>query len=172
MTRAFVGVGSNIDPAENVREALGLLAKEMRVVAVSTVYETEPEERPEQPLYYNCVVEVETEAPPLELKHSLRVIEERLGRQRSADRYAARAIDLDLLIYDDLVMRTAELTLPDPDVARRPYLAAGLSELAPTLALPGTDLTMAALAEKLPRRGMRPLDEYTAALRREVAHGR
>jgi 2-amino-4-hydroxy-6-hydroxymethyldihydropteridine diphosphokinase len=160
-----------LDPADNVRKALRLLAKDMRVVAVSTVYETEPERRPDQPRYYNCVVEIETEEEPPELKRALRRIEERLGRVRTADKYASRTIDLDLLIYDDLTTETEALTLPDPDISNRPYLAAALAELAPALALPGTGLTMAALAERLPGPGMRALDEYTATLRREVAHG-
>ena len=171
MARAFVGVGSNIDPAQNVRKALRLLAEDMRVVAVSTVYETEPEGRPEQPCYYNCVIEIETEAAPPDLKRSLREIEDRLGRVRTADRYASRTIDLDVLAYDELATETADLTLPDPDIATRAYLAAGLAELAPALALPGIGMTAAELAEKPPKRGMRALDEYTAALRREVAHG-
>jgi 2-amino-4-hydroxy-6-hydroxymethyldihydropteridine diphosphokinase len=171
MARAFVGVGSNIDPADNVRKALRLLAKDMRVVAVSTVYETEPEGRPDQPRYYNCVVEIETEEDPPELKRALRRIEERLGRVRTADKYASRTIDLDLLAYDDLVIETAELTLPDPDIATRAYLAAALAELAPELALPGIGMTAAELARKLSKRGLRALVEYTAALRREVAHG-
>jgi 2-amino-4-hydroxy-6-hydroxymethyldihydropteridine diphosphokinase len=171
MARAFVGVGSNIDPAENVKKALLLLAQEMRVAGVSTVYETEPEGRHEQPRYCNCVVEIDTEAPPAELKRALREIEERLGRVRTADRYASRTIDLDVLAYDELTLQTPDLTLPDPDIATRAYLAAGLAELAPALALPGIDLTAAELAKKLPKRGMRALDEYTAALRREVIHG-
>jgi len=172
MTRAFVGVGSNIEPAENVRAALRLLAKDTRVVAVSTVYETEPEERPEQPRYFNCVVEIETEAPPRELKRTLRAIEERLGRVRSDDRYAPRAVDLDLLVYDDVAGQAEGTTLPNPDIVSRPYLAVALAELAPDLTLPGTDVTAAEMAKSLSRRGMRALGEYSAALKREVAHGR
>jgi len=171
MARAFVGIGSNLDPAQNVRTALRLLAQDMRVVAVSTVYETEPEGRPGQPRYYNCVVEIETEAVPTELKRALQGIEDRLGRVRTADRYASRTIDLDVLAYDELATETADLTLPDPDITTRAYLAAGLAELAPTLALPRIVLTAAELAEKLPKQGMRALDEYTAALRKEVVHG-
>jgi len=172
MARAFIGVGSNIDPAENVGKALRLLAKEMRVVAVSTVYETEPEGRPDQPHYYNGVAEIETEAPPAQLKRALRAIEERLGRAPRMDRYAPRTIDLDVLVYDDVVAQTEELTLPDPDIATRPYLAVALAELAPDLALPGIAMTAAELAKKLPKQGMRALDGYSTALRREVAHGR
>ncbi len=172
MTRAFIGVGSNIDPVANVREALRAMSKEMRVATVSTVYETEPEARPGQPLYYNCVVEAETEMPPLELKRALRATEERLGRRRSADKYAPRPIDLDLLLYDDLATQSEELTLPDPEIERRAYLAVALAELAPELSLPGTSTTLRDLAQSLPQKGMRPLEEYTSALRREVADGR
>ncbi|MGA2286405.1 MAG: 2-amino-4-hydroxy-6-hydroxymethyldihydropteridine diphosphokinase [Dehalococcoidia bacterium] len=171
MTRAFIGVGSNIEPAANVRKALKAMSEEMRVIALSTVYQTEPEARPDQPPYYNCVVELETDAPPPELKRALGAIEERLGRRRSEDRYAPRPIDLDLLVYDDLAMQSDELTLPDPEIERRAYLAVALAELAPELSLPGRNETMAELARRLPRHGMRPLEEYTSALRKEVADG-
>ena len=123
MARVFVGVGSNIEPADNVRRAVRLLVQEMRVINISTVYETKAEGRREQPPYYNCVVEVESEAPPAELKRSLRSIEDRLGRVRGEDKYAPRSIDLDVLIYDDVVMQSEEIVLPDPDIADRPYLA-------------------------------------------------
>jgi 2-amino-4-hydroxy-6-hydroxymethyldihydropteridine diphosphokinase len=172
VTRAFIGVGSNIEPAANVRKALQAMSDEMRVIAESTVYETEAESRPEQPPYYNCVVEVDTKTPPLELKRQLRAIEERLGRRRSEDRYAPRPIDLDLLLYDDLALQSEELTLPDPEVERRAYLAVALAELAPEMSLPGRTETIAELARRLPHEGMRPLEDYTSALRKEAADGR
>jgi len=172
VTGAFIGVGSNIEPAANVRKALQVMSEEMRVVATSTVYETEAESHPEQPPYYNCVVEVETETPPLELKRRLRAIEERLGRRRSEDRYAPRPIDLDLLLYDNQAMQSEELTVPDPEIERRAYLAAGLAELAPELSLPGRTETLAELARRLPHEGMRPLEDYTSALRKEATDGR
>ncbi len=169
--RAFIGVGSNIEPATNLRKALVELAREMRVTGISTVYETAAEERPEQPRYYNCVVEVETKAGPVELKRLLRQTERRLGRVRTEDKYASRTIDLDILAYDALSLKTEELTLPDPEIAERPYLAAGLAELAPDLTLPDIDGTPAEMAKRLPTHGMQALDEYTTALRREALHG-
>ncbi len=115
--RAFVAVGSNIEPARKVREALRLLAARMRVVGVSTVYRTKALERPEQEDYYNCVVEVETDAPPLALRSgALRRIEAALGRKRSGDRFAPRTIDLDLIAYEGVEMKTESLTLPDPEI--------------------------------------------------------
>lgn len=172
MARAFISVGSNIHPAKNVREAIHLLALRTRIVGISTVYQTEAEDRPEQPSYYNCLVEIVTEIPPIELKYEiLRKIEEALGRERGADKYAPRTIDLDLIVYDDLVMETRELKLPDPQILSRPYVAIPLGELAPGLVLPGLGLGLEKAAEKLPRDQMEPLHRYTADLRKEMELG-
>ncbi len=172
MTRAFVGVGSNIEPEVNVRKAVHLLSLRTRILGVSTVYLTEPEGRPEQPPYYNCVVEIEASLPPAELKHAvLRQIEDELGRKRSEDKFAQRTIDLDLIVYGDLVLRTEDLMIPDPDILRRPFLALPLSELAPELKLPGSRLEVKEAAAALPRDKMKPLTGYTDMLRREILHG-
>jgi len=169
VARAFIAVGSNIEPAENVRAAVRLLAARVRVEGISTVYQTEPLGRPEQESYYNCVVEVATDLGPRELKWSvLRPIEERLGRVRGEDRYAARTIDLDVIVYGEAAFEEEGLTLPDPEILRRPFLAVPLAELAPGLSLPGLGVTAEEAAERLPREGMRPLDGYTESLRREV----
>jgi 2-amino-4-hydroxy-6-hydroxymethyldihydropteridine diphosphokinase len=172
VARAFVSVGSNINPAENVRKAIHMLALQARIVGVSTIYLTEAEGRPEQPPYYNCVVEIETEAPPVELKHQvLRCIEEDLGRERSEDEYAPRPIDLDLIVYDDLVMETDDLTLPDPQILHRPFLAIPLHELAQELKLPGLNMRIEEVVAALPQGSMKPLENYTKLLRRDIRHG-
>ena len=171
MTRAFIAVGSNINPAENVLEAIDRLAEQTRVVAVSTVYRTEPLGRPEQPPYYNCVAEIETEIPPLALKQQvLRRVEADLGRERGEDKYAPRTIDLDLVVYDDLIVDTDDLTLPDPQILHRPFLAIPLRELAPRLTLPGLDRPMKEVAAQPPG-SMQPLENYTLLLRRTIRHG-
>lgn len=173
MARAFVSVGSNIDPADNTRAAVRLLAAKAHLRGISTVYLTEAEGRPEQPPYYNCVVEIETSLPPGALKHLvLRRIEDELGRKRSGDKYAPRTIDLDLILYDDLVLKTDDLTLPDPQILLRPFLAFPLLELAPALRLPGTDVRIEEATAGLSRDRMKPLEGYTALLKKEIAHGR
>ena len=173
MARAFVGVGSNVDPAENVERAIYLLSATAKVRGISTVYLTEAVGRPGQPPYYNCVVELETEVMPAELKQQvLRRIEKELGRIRSNDRYAARTIDLDLILYDQLVTTTGDLTLPDPDIVRRPFLAIPLQELAPDLKLPGSDLRINEIAAALPQNAMKPLQDYTERLRKGTLHER
>ncbi|MGO8704995.1 MAG: 2-amino-4-hydroxy-6-hydroxymethyldihydropteridine diphosphokinase [Candidatus Brocadiia bacterium] len=167
MTRAFVAVGSNIAPARNVREALRRLALDETVARISTVYRAPAEGRPEQPKYYNCVVEIETATPPRDLKFRvLRRIENELGRERTADKCAARTIDLDLIWYGDLVMDADDLVLPDPQIARRPFLAVPLCQLAPDLVIPGSSLRICDAAAGLPRDGMEPLETYGDSLRK------
>ena len=173
MTRAFVSMGSNIEPEENTEKAIRLLGGEVRITGISTIYLTEAEGRPEQAKYYNCVVEIETDTSPGELKHGvLRRIENELGRTRSDDAFAPRTIDLDLILYNDLVMATEDLTLPDPDIVRRPFLAIPLQELAPGLVLPGSGLRIDEVASAMKRQNMKPLADYTEHIRKEVLHER
>lgn len=171
MTRAFVGIGSNIDPEMNVKEALRQLKKQVSLRAISTVYLTEPIGPTIQPPFYNCVIEIATQLQPQELKHAvLQRIEEVLGRKRTSDKFAPRTIDLDLLLYDDLAMTTDGLTIPDPDIVRRPFLAVALYELAPGLVLPGSNENVDEAAATLSRDGMQPLAAYTDLLRKEILH--
>ncbi len=173
MARAFVSVGSNIDPERNVRSALRLLGEQVAIRAVSTVYLTEPIGPAGQPPYYNCVADVETALAPLDLKQIvLRGIETAQGRDRTGDKYAPRTIDLDLILYDEVVMATDELVLPDPDILQRPFLAIALRELAPGLVLPGSGKAISDAAPPLPHEMMKPLESYTELIRKEILHGR
>lgn len=170
MVRAFVSVGSNIDPARNVRAALGLLSARVRLSALSTVYLTAALGRPEQDPYYNCVVAIETDLAPHTLKHGvLRPIEDALGRRRTADKFAPRAIDLDLIAYGDLVLDEDGMRLPDPEILERPFLAVPLCELAPGWKVAGRNRAIEAVAAALGSAGMRALPDYTRRLRQELA---
>src|SRR5574340_163353 len=160
MARAFIGIGSNIEPAENVLAAIRSLARRARLNGISTVYLTQALGRPEQPPYYNCVVEIETEAPPAEVKYDLlRDIENSLGRQRTEDKYAPRTIDLDLIVYGDLMLDADGIKLPDPEILERPLLAIPLFELAPDLVLAGYGLRISKIAARLTQDGMQPLTD-------------
>jgi 2-amino-4-hydroxy-6-hydroxymethyldihydropteridine diphosphokinase len=139
MIDAYLGVGSNIRPEENFRKALNVLQHYVDVVAVATVYRTAPIGRPEQGEYLNSVWQIETHYPPEHIKFRiLRHLEADLGRRRTTDKYAPRPIDLDLILYGDLVVHSDDLVLPDPDIRTRWFLAVPLLELAPTLILPDT----------------------------------
>lgn len=170
MTRAFIGIGSNIEPEKNVRAAVRSLAQQTHVAGISMVYCTDALDRPEQPHYFNCVVEIETAIPYAEVKHGiLRPIENSLGRKRSEDQYAPRTIDLDLILYGDLVVDGEDVKLPDPEILERPFLALPLFELAPDLVLAGYNLRIGEIAARLPRDGMRPLENFTRLLREETS---
>ena len=168
MTRVFVAVGSNIDPDRNVIEALRRISSEVCILAISTVYLSEAMGRPEQSPYYNCVVEIDTNISPENLKALLGTIEEDLGRRRGPDKNAPRTIDLDLILYDDLVLKTEKITLPDPEILRRPFLAVPLHELAPDLILHGLGTNISDVITALSLEQIQPLSEYTKFVRKQL----
>ncbi len=169
MVRAFIGMGSNIEPASNVHAALLALSRQTHITGVSTIYLTEALGDTAQAAYYNGVAEIATEMPARDIKFGLlRRIEDDLGRKRTADRYAARTIDLDLIVYGDLVLDEDGLRLPDPDILKRAFLALPLCELAPELTLPGYDVSICELAGGMTHEGMQPLHDYTMCLRADL----
>lgn len=168
--RVFLGVGSNLAPREHLPRALAGLRAFAPVTAVSTCYVTPPIGRPEQPPYVNAVFEVATALGPLALRSALRDLEARLGRRRTADRFASREIDLDVLLHGDHVLTCGPLLLPDPDLRTRVFLALPLLELAPLLVLPDTGEPLAEVARRLPASEMTPDPELTRALRAGLRH--
>lgn len=172
MARVFVGVGSNVEPEVHVPRALEQLDEAAGIVGVSTFYATPALERPADPPFVNGVVELRDALGPAATKALLGRIEEREGRQRTRDRFAPRAIDLDLLLHGEVLSAAAGLPLPHPDVARRRFVALPLLELAPDLVLPGSGTSLAALARALPPHPMEPLPELSRELKRRYAHER
>ncbi len=135
--RVYIGVGSNIDPESNIPRALELLAARAHVEAVSTFYQTAPLLRPGDPPFLNGVARARTWLDADVLKFEiLRGIETQLGRVRGGDAYAPRPIDLDILLFDTLIIDAPGLRVPDPDLWNRPFLAVPLLELEPRLVLP------------------------------------
>ncbi|MBI5642931.1 MAG: 2-amino-4-hydroxy-6-hydroxymethyldihydropteridine diphosphokinase [Deltaproteobacteria bacterium] len=163
--RAYISIGSNIDPEENMKKALLELSRKTRLTGLSTVYKTEPEGRSGQRYFLNSVAEIETSLPPEEVKFQiLRVIEDDLGRVRTEDKYADRTIDMDLILYGDMAIEKEGLKIPDPEILRRPFLAIPLFELRPGLKLPSGEGIKDAAAN-LPGERMSPLPEYTEELK-------
>ena len=163
MPRVFVSVGSNVYPEKNVTRALRLLNDELGIRAISTFYRTPALNRPQDPPFVNGVVEVGDALGPLDLKKVLQNIERTVGRERTADRYAPRTVDLDLLLYGDRVTH--------PDIRERPFVAIPLLELAPDLILPDSGKALRSIVDSLPRYPMEPLADLTRRLRTEVADG-
>lgn len=164
MARLFIGVGSNIAPEVNIPRALALLQAAVRITAVSTFYRTPALGGGGQSPFANGVFAATSALPPQAMKFTvLRGVEAALGRRRGPDRYAPREIDLDLLWYDALALQESDLCLPDPEIARRAFLAVPLCELAPELELDGVGLP--ALAAALAGDPLEPLPGLTHRLR-------
>jgi 2-amino-4-hydroxy-6-hydroxymethyldihydropteridine diphosphokinase len=119
------------------------------VVAVSSVYETEPMYREDQDWFLNCVVAVESSLGPAPLLERLSAIEKKLGRERKGGKNAPRSIDLDLLFYGDTVVSSPSLTIPHPRIAERAFVLVPLAEVRPMLVHPVLKKTVAAILEDL-----------------------
>ena len=144
MTRAYVGVGSNLGDREGtIRAAIDALPG---VVAVSSLQETEPVGPVEQPPFLNGAVALETELSPRELLDVLLAVERRLGRERR-ERWGPRTIDLDLLLYGDRSLDEPGLALPHPRLHKRRFALEPLAELDPELEIPGRGRVKTLLAE-------------------------
>jgi 2-amino-4-hydroxy-6-hydroxymethyldihydropteridine diphosphokinase len=150
VTRAFVGVGSNLgQPERQIAAALEQLAAEegVTLVAVSTLRETEPVGYRDQPDFLNGAAQLETVLPARELLERLLAIESRLGRVRGeGPRFGPRTIDLDLLLYGDETIDEPGLTVPHPRLAERRFALEPLAELDPALEVPGLGPVQALLA--------------------------
>jgi 2-amino-4-hydroxy-6-hydroxymethyldihydropteridine diphosphokinase len=131
VTRAFVGVGSNLGDREflirNAVEGLRAVPR-TSVLRVSSLYDTDPVGELEQPAFLNAVVWLETELEPRELLWHLLLIEKRMGRVRT-QKWGPRSIDLDLLFFGGTVLQDPDLTLPHPEAHRRAFVLIPLQEL-------------------------------------------
>ncbi len=128
---AFLSLGSNLgDRLRNLKKAVTLLSShpDIRILCVSSIYETDPVGPVKQDDFLNLVCRIETELSPLELLHYLQTIEQILHRERTI-RLGPRTIDLDILTYDDLVMLTDELTIPHPRMNERAFVQIPLREI-------------------------------------------
>ena len=152
---AAIALGSNLSsrfgaPAENLREAIHRLDDLGTVTAVSRFHETEPVGYTQQPRFTNAAVLLETEVSPLELLRGLLAIEHSMGRDRaSTPPKGPRIIDLDLLLYGNLVLDDARLTLPHPSLQERRFVLVPLAELAPNWQHPTLQLSIQQLLQAL-----------------------
>ena len=154
-------LGSNIDREHNLPAAVRLLSEATNVIGVSTVYETIAVGSHQQPNYFNAVVLLETELTPAELKDGLLTrVEQQLGRRRTADKYAPRTIDLDIVLYGDMDSDYIVVGdyipsdgrphhIPDPDLLRYLHSAVPVAELLPELKHPETGESLHSIAARL-----------------------
>ncbi len=161
MAVAFIGLGSNLgDRRANLEQAVNKLMESIRVIGLSSIYETDPVGRSEQPPFLNAVIKVETDLPAEALLGLLFSVEKDLGRQRTL-RWGPRTLDLDLLVYDDVVLDRPELTLPHPEMTNRAFVLVPLAEIEPNLRLPGGQTVAEHLANLAPPWGVNQIGGWT-----------
>jgi len=132
----YLGLGSNLgDRQDNLDKALNFLSQRLRVEKVSSVYDTEPVDNPNQPRFLNLVCRVSTGLEPMALLTLLQGIESKMGRLPHTSNLP-RPIDIDILFYGDQVIETLKLVIPHPRLTERAFVLVPLVEIAPDLVHP------------------------------------
>jgi 2-amino-4-hydroxy-6-hydroxymethyldihydropteridine diphosphokinase len=154
--RAFLSLGSNLgDRQATLLAALDALDRGgARIIRRSSLYETGPVGKIDQPRFLNLVVEVATDLTPADLLALCQSVERELGRVRK-ERWGPRTLDIDILLYDRLTMQTPSLTIPHPEMTRRRFVLEPLLEIAPGASLPDgkrLDVFLADVADQDVRR--------------------
>lgn len=150
MTLAYIAIGSNlVSPLEQVNAAVQALSDipQSRLVAVSAFYLTPPLGPQDQPDYLNAAVVLETALDAETLLDNTQRIELQQGRQRKAERWGPRTLDLDIMLFGDNVINTERLTVPHYDMKNRGFMLWPLFEVAPDLTFPDGESLQAILQQ-------------------------
>lgn len=153
MARVYVSVGTNIDRERNVRAALEALEAHYGSVQCSTIYETAAVGFDGDD-FYNFVVGFDTAESPAEVAAQLRAIEDANGRVRTGPRFSSRTLDLDLLLYDDLVLEEGRLQIPRDEIVHQAFVLAPLAEIAGERRHPLLGASFARLWADFPKAGL------------------
>ena len=156
----YIGLGSNLaGPDAQIKSARSEIASiaDVQEMAFSSLYLSSPMGPQDQPDYVNAVMCVSTNLSPMNLLHSLQNIENDQGRVRIGERWGARTLDLDVLIYGDQEIDLPDLTVPHIGLDERSFVLYPLFEIAPQLLVPGKG-TIADLIAKCPLSGLRRMD--------------
>jgi 2-amino-4-hydroxy-6-hydroxymethyldihydropteridine diphosphokinase len=148
--RAYISAGSNLDDRKaNLESGLISLAEGCSVQKVSAYFETEPVGYADQPWFLNIAVELETDLAPLQLLNLCRKIEESRGRTRLFPN-APRTLDLDILLFDALILTDEDLIIPHPRMAERRFVLEPLAQIAPDVIHPVLGKSIRSLLDECP----------------------
>lgn len=142
MSTAWLGLGSNVDAERHLAAGIASLRQAFGTIALSPVYRSVAVGF-EGHHFLNLAASIHTAMPPLELKHWLNALEREHGRQRDVPKFSDRSLDVDILLYDDLWLRSPELELPRAEVLQYAHVLRPLAELAPDLVHPVLRRTLA-----------------------------
>ena len=140
MTRAYIGLGSNLEgPIQQLERAFEEIdaLPHSRLLSRSSLYRSRPVDGSDQPDYVNAAALMETEFPAGTLLQNLMRIETSHGRIRGGQRWQARTLDLDLLLYGQHLINEDDLVVPHPEISKRNFVLIPLAEIAPGLVIPG-----------------------------------
>jgi 2-amino-4-hydroxy-6-hydroxymethyldihydropteridine diphosphokinase len=164
----YLSLGSNIEPAENLRAAIEQLAAQTKLIAVSSVWETKPVGLAKQPNFLNAAAIVETSLTAEQFKQEvIGPIEQGLGRVRQADKNAPRPIDIDIMLFNRQILQLGRRHIPSPEIIERPFVAIPLAEIAPDYQHPEVGQTLAEIARKFEvnQADMRPRPDVSQSLK-------
>lgn len=145
------------DRADNLQKAIDALVPYVQLTAVSPVYETAPYGVLDQPTFYNMCVAGQTRQSPTSLLHTVKLLENMLGRQPT-QRWGPRAIDIDILFYDQLYLHTDDLIIPHVGISDRAFVLFPLNDIASDLHHPKTGLTVQEMKTAVDDHGVTRLD--------------
>lgn len=148
-TEAYLGLGSNLGKRDdNLRQALVKLRQKAIVNQVSSIYETEPVGYHQQPRFLNAVCQITTSLSPQELLTLVKQIEQEIGRTPTFPN-GPRAIDIDILLYNQCLVNYPDLIIPHPRLEERAFVLVPLAEIAPNLKHPISQKTIRELLSKV-----------------------
>jgi 2-amino-4-hydroxy-6-hydroxymethyldihydropteridine diphosphokinase len=159
MINVYLGLGSNLaEPTRQIRDALAALNNlvDTRIKCCSSLYSSQPMGPQDQPDYVNAVAFLQTQLAPLALLKALQKIELEHGRERNAQRWGPRTLDIDILLYGEQQIDSSELVVPHYGLKKREFVLYPLFEISPQLSLPDGEL-LADFIKQCPINGLRIL---------------
>ena len=155
-TTAYIGLGSNLsEPIEQVKKAAKAIEEivQSEVISVSSLYLSKPMGPQDQENYINAVLALKTSLSAIELLDALQAIENEAGRVRKENRWGARILDLDIILFGNEIINTERLTIPHYGMSEREFVLVPLAEIAPQLQLPNGQ-KIALLSNSIPNNEM------------------
>ena len=152
----YLSVGSNLGAKlDNCRNGIAALTRsaDIQFIDQSPIYRTEPVDYQDQDWFVNCAVKIETDLDPLSLLDFIKSIEHAAGRVRDAIRFGPRVLDLDIILFDDVVQNDSKLTLPHPRMHKRRFVLKPICDIDPDINHPVLQQTMRCLLENLAEEG-------------------
>ncbi len=149
MGQVYISIGSNLgDRISYCQKALDEMAAFSKIIKVSSLYETDPVDKEDQPQFINSVAEIGTDLAPHDLLEELNIVEGKLGRVRH-EKWGPRTMDLDIIFYGDQVIKDSNLEIPHPRAHLRRFVLEPLCEIAPEFIHPNYNLSVAELLKNV-----------------------